>query len=92
MYPPKITESLDEGISNLASSLQRAGDQWSGQVGVADKGDGVTSYALYLRDSIPENAKKDLLAYARGYIRRSGWRVVGVRLVKRYLEISVSNV
>jgi hypothetical protein len=92
MYPPKVTDSLDESISNLFASLQRAGDQWTGQMGVADKGDGVTHYAFYLRDSIPEKAKKDLMAYARGYMKRSGWRVAGVRLVKRYLEVSVSNI
>jgi hypothetical protein len=91
MYPPKVTDSLEESASNLLASLQRGGDQWTGEVNMLDTGDGCTRFALRLNQPIPEAARKDLMAYAREYIRRSGWKVRGVKMVKRYLEVIVSN-
>jgi hypothetical protein len=92
MYPPKVTDSLDESISNLFDSLQRACPVWTGHVTPVDPGEGVTKYIFTLQDSVPEAARKDLLAYVRGYVKRCGWRVTNVRLLKHYLEVSVSNV
>jgi len=92
MYPPKLTESLDDSVTNLFASLQRGGDQWLGSIGVADKGDGCTRFALYLNEPLPKSCRSDLMSYARAYLKKCGWKVKGVHITRRYLEIMVSNV
>lgn len=92
MYPPKVTDSLEEGIANLVLSLQRGGAHWGNEVQVADRGDGMTRFYIPLVDKVPESAKSDVVKFVRGYLKKSGWTVKGASLTARYLEIRVSNV
>jgi len=82
---------MEEGISNLFSSLARGGDIWTGHASIADPGDGATRFILYLKDSVPKTARRDLIGYIKGYMRESGWKVHAVRVTRRYVEIALSN-
>lgn len=92
MYPPKITDSLDECVANLMQSLLRGGDCWSGEVSTSDRGNGCTNFALHLKTALPPHVHANIAGYVRGYIRKCGWKVAGVRVIKRYVEVSVSNI
>jgi hypothetical protein len=91
MFPPKIAESLEEGISNLWASLERAGEQWSRDVRM-DTGEDTTRVILPMSWAMAESAEKDVAAYIKSYMLRTGWKVRRVKITKRYVELIVSNV
>lgn len=92
MFPPKIAESLEEGISNLWASLERGSEgQWDSEATIVPDGDN-TRVALHLHWPLPETAKTCVAAYAKSYMLRSGWKVRSVKVTKRYVELVVSNV
>jgi len=57
-----------------------------------DAGEGRTALRLLVRHPIPKELHDDVLSYSSAYIRKCGWRVKKMKLIRRYLEIVVDNV
>lgn len=93
MYPPKLAESLEEGIQNVVSSLQRAGpEHWTAQQKYEDVDGKTTTVYIKLREAIAKEAQPHVVDYTRRYLRACGFKVRSVSLCKRYCTVRVSNI
>lgn len=78
MFPPKHTESKEEVIDNLLSSLQRAGLEFMGWGWLAQG----NRPAGVLYSMPPKEAVASMKRYARMYLKASGWKLTELRVVK----------
>ena len=90
VFPPRIENSLEQALTNLWKSLQRAGGYWKDNAILEDTVDS-TKVVLAVTIPIPEQSKKDVAGYIKGYLLQSGWKVSRVKIRKHYVELLVSN-
>ena len=90
MYPPKLTDSLEESLQNLLKSLQRAGHHFSGAIAARVDNRGLGCYAYRLTEPLPAKAKGDVQRYVRAYLKACGWQVSAVRVTQKYVEVALA--
>lgn len=79
-------------VQGLWESLQKGGDCFSNEARLDDSEKPDTRVVtIGLKDVIPRGAKKYITAYAKGYAKEAGWKVVNVRYADRYVRFEASR-
>jgi hypothetical protein len=88
VFPPKVTASPEELLTNLWASVSRAGPVFreNGKV-IPREGRAVECHFYFAPGGVSPAASIPLAKYMRGYARESGWKVRSLRFTKHYAAL-----
>jgi hypothetical protein len=90
MFPPEDTDDPQVWANGLWETFSRTSDHFNGEACVTKTQEGV-DVALFLQRAPSPDEKKHIIAFAREYLRSSGWRSERLKFDKRYLLIQASR-
>ena len=88
MYPPTPTKDPYTLLSNIWSSLRRAGPHWTDNATIRPDGDRHKA-TIQLAEAMTPACWKAASNYIRRYARASHWSVSGLRQKRGYVEMEL---
>lgn len=87
MFPPTYTDDLHDFVQRMFLSLERAGDNWTGECLRVEVPDG-DRVAVRLKTKLPRGSWKFVAAFIKEYGKYSGWVIKDLRYRKFRVEFS----
>lgn len=87
MFPPTYTDDLQELVTCMFQSLERAGANWAGDCMRIEIPDG-DRIAVKLKTKLPRGSWKFVAGFIKEYGMHSGWVIKNIRYRKFRVEFS----